>query len=143
MGSPISPPRSIAKTTPCRKQHKSSHHPSSLRISRPLCLRLWYRRQIAPHQSPIWIKAGPFPGIPALGTSVPHTIFGAKPCPIMSSQNLWLSLGCPDPIQLTVWAKRKQRWSAEISNQTLWLCQTPYWLISAAQTYPGNISLAS
>ena len=45
----------------------------------------------------------------------------------MSSQNLWLSLGCPDPIQLTVWAKRKQRWSAEISNQNLWLFQTPTW----------------
>ena len=34
-----------------------------------------------PHQSPIWIKAGTFLGIPALGTSVPHTIFGTKPCP--------------------------------------------------------------
>ena len=63
--------------------------------------------------------------MPALGASAPHTIFGTKPCPIMSSQNLWLSLGCPDPIQLTVWAKRKQQWSAEMSNQTLLVVPDP------------------
>ncbi len=100
-GHPLACPRSTAKTRPCCKIASYRYHPLPLRLSHPLCHSLWHRRQI--HSAPVThLDQGRNPSRHSSPWYlVPHTIFGAKPCPIeVSSQNRWFSPGCPDPIQL-------------------------------------------
>jgi len=85
-----------------------------------------------PHQSPIWIKAGHILCFSAPGTSVPHTIFGTKTCPISLSESVVQPLPS-SPLRAHVLGETPKRWSTGMSNQFRWLCQSPDWFIPVAQ----------
>lgn len=138
---PISLPPSIAKTAPCRN---SIYLPSPLQSSvfAPVMSQFSVSMQNASYQSPIWIKAESFWDSDPWRSGAPHNL-RYQTVSNRVSQNRWFSGCCPLTLQLTVWAKRIQQWSAGMSNQFSWIDHSPYWLIPAAQTYLGNINLAS
>ena len=83
LGSPISRPVSIARSNIYRINGIARLSvPIVFTHLAPVMSQSLASGQNDPHQSPIWIKAEHVLCFSTLGTCVPHTIFGTKPCPI-------------------------------------------------------------